>query len=80
MKFRAGIGEIIDMESVIMTLEQINLKLEELKAQRIGGLETDLYTRIVGHYRSMRSWNRSRMEEYGIYRGETTPPSADSIW
>jgi len=63
-----------------MTLEQIYSKLDEFKAQRIRGLETDLYTRIAGHYRAMRSWNKIRMEKYGIYRGEMTPPGADSGW
>lgn len=50
-----------------MTLDQINTRLEELKEQRtqVKGLETEVYARIVGYYRSVRNWNKGKKEEYG---------------
>lgn len=50
-----------------MTLDQINTRLEELKVQKIQvkGLETEVYARIVGYYRSVRNWNKGKKEEYG---------------
>ena len=49
-----------------MTLEQINSRLEELKTSKtqIKGLETEVYARIVGYYRSVRNWNKGKKEEY----------------
>ena len=50
-----------------MTLDQINERLEELKDQktRVQGMETEVYARIVGYYRSVRNWNKGKKEEYG---------------
>jgi ribonucleoside-triphosphate reductase len=50
-----------------MTLDQINTRLEELKEQKaqVKGLETEVYARIVGYYRSVRNWNKGKKEEYG---------------
>ena len=65
-----------------MTMDQINARLDELKDQktRIEGLETEVYARIVGYYRSVRNWNKGKKEEYGkrINYGqfETLRPSA----
>jgi hypothetical protein len=51
-----------------MTLNQINTRLEELREQKtqVKGLETEVYARIVGYYRSVRNWNKGKKEEYGI--------------
>ncbi len=50
-----------------MTMNQINSRLEELKHEKtkIKGLETEVYARIVGYYRSVRNWNKGKKEEYG---------------
>ena len=32
------------------------------------GAEAEVYTRIVGYYRSVRNWNKGKQEEYGIRR------------
>jgi hypothetical protein len=49
-----------------MTLDQINERLDELKDQktRVQGMETEVYARIVGYYRSVRNWNKGKKEEY----------------
>jgi len=49
-----------------MTLDQINTRLVELREQkaRISGMETEVYARIVGYYRSVRNWNKGKSEEY----------------
>jgi ribonucleoside-triphosphate reductase len=56
-----------------MTLDQINKRLEELKASRtqIQGMETEVYARIVGYYRSVRNWNKGKKEEFGVRRNYT---------
>lgn len=50
-----------------MTMDQINSKLAELREEKtkIQGLETEVYARIVGYYRSVRNWNKGKKEEYG---------------
>ncbi len=50
-----------------MTVDQINTRLEELKDQRkqVQGMETEVYARIVGYYRSVRNWNKGKKEEFG---------------
>lgn len=51
-------------------LETIEQKLEELKKAQaqVVGTETEVYTRIVGYYRSVRNWNRGKKEEYNYRR------------
>ncbi len=41
-------------------------RLDELKKQldSVVGTETEVYTRIVGYYRSVRNWNPGKREEY----------------
>lgn len=52
------------------TLETINREIEALRAEleTVEGTETEIYTRIVGYYRSVRNWNRGKREEYGKRR------------
>ncbi|MFW6215980.1 MAG: anaerobic ribonucleoside-triphosphate reductase [Alkalispirochaetaceae bacterium] len=45
-----------ELESRIATLEA---QLEEVE-----GTPTEIYTRIVGYYRSLKNWNRGKREEY----------------
>ncbi|MFP4067896.1 MAG: anaerobic ribonucleoside-triphosphate reductase [Spirochaetaceae bacterium] len=47
-------------------LETIDREIAELK-ERLAGIEgtpTEIYTRIVGYYRSLTNWNRGKSEEY----------------
>jgi ribonucleoside-triphosphate reductase len=49
------------------TAETITQEIDELKARLANarGTETEVYTRIVGYYRSLRNWNKGKREEYG---------------
>ena len=42
--------------------EEINKLKEELK--NVEGAKTEVYTRIVGYYRSVQNWNKGKREEY----------------
>jgi hypothetical protein len=50
-----------------MTLEQIETEIAEVRHElaEVKGTETEIYTRIVGYYRSLRNWNKGKKEEYG---------------
>jgi anaerobic ribonucleoside-triphosphate reductase len=50
------------------TVEQIEKEIKELKEQRknIKGKQTEVYTRIVGYYRSIKNWNKGKREEYNF--------------
>ncbi len=54
-------------------------RLAELKAQLISveGSPTEVYSRIVGYYRSVRNWNAGKREEFGKRR-EYAFPSSDA--
>ncbi|MCF7929580.1 MAG: hypothetical protein K9L68_12520 [Spirochaetales bacterium] len=47
-------------------VQQLDEQIETLKQQLSGakGCETEVYTRIVGYYRSVRNWNKGKREEY----------------
>lgn len=47
-------------------LEEIETRIEELneELERVEGTPTEIYTRIVGYYRSLKNWNRGKREEY----------------
>ena len=69
-----------------MTMDQINSRLAELREEKtkIQGLETEVYARIVGYYRSVRNWNKGKKEEYGrrVNYGATgfsRPSVADTV-
>jgi ribonucleoside-triphosphate reductase len=49
------------------TAETITKEIEDLRIRlaNVKGTETEVYTRIVGYYRSLRNWNRGKREEYG---------------
>ena len=44
----------------------IEQRIAELRQQleNIEGTPTEVYTRIVGYYRSLKNWNRGKREEY----------------
>lgn len=50
------------------TLSQIDAEIAKVSAelQDVHGQEAEVYTRIVGYYRSVRNWNKGKREEYGI--------------
>lgn len=47
------------IESIERDIEALKLKLENAE-----GTQTEVYTRIVGYYRSVRNWNKGKKEEY----------------
>ena len=51
-------------------LTEIDREIAEVKTelQSVEGKPTEIYTRIVGYYRSLKNWNRGKREEYGIRR------------
>ncbi len=59
------------------TLEMIETELAGLRKQldEVRGTETEVYTRIVGYYRSLRNWNKGKREEYD-HRLTFAPASA----
>ncbi len=48
------------------TIQQINHEISLLNTQLeyLKGRETEVYTRIVGYYRSVKNWNKGKREEY----------------
>lgn len=61
-----------------MNLKEINTRLEELSTQlnENQGRRTEVYSRIVGYYRSVKNWNKGKKEEFGIrktYQVHCTP-------
>jgi len=48
---------------------------EHFTCPRCGG-EAEVYTRIVGYYRSVRNWNRGKQEEFGLRRLFNEPTGA----
>ncbi len=54
------------MKKTEMTISDVEKKLEELtmNLKNVRGRTTEVYTRIVGYYRSVKNWNRGKREEY----------------
>lgn len=57
------------------TVAQLDKEIAALKQQldQVEGTQTEIYTRIVGYYRSVKNWNRGKREEYN-YRTLFRPP------
>jgi ribonucleoside-triphosphate reductase len=49
-----------------MTTQEIDTKIQQLEEQLAhpGTFPTEVYTRIVGYYRSLANWNAGKREEY----------------
>lgn len=47
-------------------IKVIEKEIAELKDKlnQVQGTETEVYTRIVGYYRSVRNWNKGKRSEY----------------
>ncbi len=61
-------------------IEEITKEINTLKAERenIRGTVTEVYSRIVGYYRSVRNWNKGKREEYN-YRTAFYQPEAVKV-
>ncbi|MEW5814257.1 MAG: anaerobic ribonucleoside-triphosphate reductase [Spirochaetota bacterium] len=57
------------------TLQEIEQEIAALKEQlnTVKGKETEVYTRIVGYYRSVKNWNKGKKEEYNLRKLYTQP-------
>lgn len=56
----------------------IDARIEELTEElsNVKGTQTEIYSRIVGYYRSVKNWNRGKREEWGI-RTSFVPTEAE---
>ena len=63
MKNQSSEEDVLTKEQKI---EKIDSKIDCLKKSlsEVKGAETEVYTRIVGYYRSVRNWNNGKFEEY----------------
>lgn len=52
------------------TVADIDTEIADLRRQLAEnrGTETEIYTRIVGYYRSLSNWNKGKRDEYNIRR------------
>jgi len=50
----------------VESVESINQEIQELKASlnQVKGTKTEVYTRIVGYYRSVKNWNKGKRDEF----------------
>ncbi|MDC7227313.1 MAG: anaerobic ribonucleoside-triphosphate reductase [Spirochaetales bacterium] len=62
------------------TIEIIDNEIKELKERMmtVKGTDTEVYTRIVGYYRSVKNWNKGKRDEYN-QRKLFTQPGKPSI-
>jgi ribonucleoside-triphosphate reductase len=62
------------------TVETIDNEINELKERmfNVKGTDTEVYTRIVGYYRSVKNWNKGKRDEYN-HRKLFSQPNRVSI-
>jgi ribonucleoside-triphosphate reductase len=68
------------------TIEEINKDLLEAREElaAVQGGPAEVYSRIVGYYRSVRNWNKGKKEEYGerklfeVSESQTAPATAEA--
>ncbi|MDP3179391.1 MAG: anaerobic ribonucleoside-triphosphate reductase [Spirochaetaceae bacterium] len=60
--------------------EAIERRIEELRVElgRAEGTPTEVYSRIVGYYRSVRNWNAGKRDEYAQRRAFAMPDSVET--
>ena len=60
--------------------QELEKRLANLKDEldHVEGTQTEVYSRIVGYYRSVRNWNAGKREEYGQRRAFAMPAAAFS--
>ena len=60
--------------------QTIEKEIAALKKElaNVTGTPTEVYTRIVGYYRSVNNWNKGKREEYNI-RTEYSPDSTPTV-
>jgi ribonucleoside-triphosphate reductase len=63
----------------VKNVKTIEKKIAALKDElkQVTGTPTEVYTRIVGYYRSVKNWNKGKREEYSVRR-EYSPDSVPS--
>ncbi len=63
------------MKNTDMTISDVEKKLEALgmELRNVRGTTTEVYTRIVGYYRSVKNWNRGKREEYNYRTAYNVP-------
>jgi hypothetical protein len=61
--------------------KSIEARIAELRGElgRVEGTPTEVYSRIVGYYRSVRNWNAGKREEYGQRLVFDMPVDASSM-
>lgn len=57
------------------TVQDIDREIDVLKAKlgAVKGSQTEVYSRIVGYYRSVKNWNKGKREEYGERKQFSAP-------
>jgi ribonucleoside-triphosphate reductase len=77
--FSGGLRQLIETEvyKKMRTIEEIDRDLAAAREALLSVEETpaEVYSRIVGYYRSVRNWNRGKREEYGerrLYNAEAS--------
>ncbi|MBN1698889.1 MAG: hypothetical protein JW881_15335 [Spirochaetales bacterium] len=60
------------------TIEDLNNEISMLRDRlsEVKGRETEVYTRIVGYYRSIKNWNKGKREEYNYRQPFSLPADA----
>lgn len=60
-----------------MSTQEIDKKIASLKEEldNVKGTPCEMYSRIVGFYRSVRNWNAGKKEEYASRKEFALPPS-----
>ena len=63
-----------------MELREIDKRIGALRneLENARGTQTEVYSRIVGYYRSVRNWNAGKREEYGMRKLFSIPGDAIS--
>ncbi|MFP4363519.1 MAG: anaerobic ribonucleoside-triphosphate reductase [Spirochaetia bacterium] len=59
-------------------VKEIDARINDIKSKlaEVRGTKTEVYTRIVGYYRSVKNWNKGKREEYNhrvMFDPETQP-------